>query len=99
MLSLKIWPCSCVPWPNDLHAVLTVAFPKVLAESSQFRSRLKADIRVQVRILKTISPDDTANDFEGRRTAIRNTISKWIADGSYLHNTVPDSVSGFNFIS
>ena len=90
------------PWHDNLHGVLTVDFPKVFAESWQLRSRLKADVRVQVRNLKTLFPDDTTNatnDFEGQRTTIRNTISKWIADGSYLHDTVPDSVSGLDFIS
>jgi hypothetical protein len=79
--------------------VLHLTPPKVFGESSQLRSWLKTDICVQVQGLKTLFPDNISNDnddddiFEAQRAAIRTTISEWIADGSYLHNTIPGSVS------
>lgn len=67
--------------------------PKVFAESWQLRSQLKADIRVQVRNLKALFPDNFSGNPEDQRATTRDTISAWVSDGSYLHDTVPDSVS------
>lgn len=75
-----------MPRPNHGH-------PKVFAESWQLRSQLKADIRVQVRNLRTLFPDGLSCNPEAQQTATRDIISVWVADGSYLHDVVPGSVS------
>jgi hypothetical protein len=68
-------------------------YSKVFAESWQLRSQLKADIRVQVRNLKSLFPDNFSGNPEDQRTTTRDFIAAWVADGSYLHDTVLDSVS------
>jgi hypothetical protein len=70
-------------------------YRKVFAESWQLRSQLKADIRVQVRNLKTLFPDNFTGNPQHYQAAVRDTIYAWVQDGSYLHDTVPGSVSSY----
>ena len=68
---------------------------KVYAETWNFRSQLKTDIRVQVRNLKGLFPDGFKGTAEEYQAHVRETISAWVDDGSYLHGTVPNSVCVF----
>ena len=96
--------------PDESYNILDLRFMKVFGESSQLRSQLKTDIRVQVRNLKTLFPHSTSNstsnntsnneiNFEAQRAATRAAISEWVADGAYLHIPVPGSVSNSLFLS
>ena len=53
---------------------------------------VKADIRIQVRNLKTLFPDNFSGNPEDRQGMIKDVISTWVANGSYLHDVVPGSV-------
>lgn len=77
------------------HAALISEFVKVFSESWQLRSQLKADIRVQVRNLKALLPDTGTHRPRSPhkvQASIREQISSWTSDGSYLHDTVSNSV-------
>lgn len=69
----------------------------VYAESWNFRSQLKADIRVQVRNLRTLFPDKFTGQPEEYRAHIQDTISQWINDGSYLHAAAASSDAQVHF--
>lgn len=68
---------------------------KVFGESWQLRSQLKADIRVQVRNLKPLSQNGgtpRSRPLHEVQASIRDQIALWTANGSYLHDVVPNSV-------
>jgi len=65
---------------------------QVYAESWLFRSQLKADIRTQVRNLKSLFPDSFTGSSQELQLQISNTVKMWAGDGAYLHDTVPGSV-------
>jgi len=81
---------ACEWTPHGLRYYLIES--QVYAESWNFRSQLKADIRVQVRNLKILFPDGFKGTAEAYQVHIRKTISTWVKDGSYLHSTVANSV-------
>jgi hypothetical protein len=65
---------------------------QVYAESWLLRSQIKADIRTQVRNLSSLFPVRFAGTPEELQSHIRDTVRKLVGDGSYLHETTPDSV-------
>ena len=74
---------------------LPVTWFEVFGESWQLRSHLKADIRVQVRNLETLFPENGTQPLRPPheiQASIREQVSRWTLDGSYLHDTVPTSV-------
>lgn len=60
---------------------------QVYAESWLLRSQLKTDIRVQVRNLRSLFPESLDESPEELQTQVRDTVQKWVGDGSYLHAT------------
>src|SRR5882762_7400338 len=68
---------------------------KVFGESCQLRSQLKADIRVQVHNLKSLFLDNGScqpHPPHEVQASIRERVSSWVSNGSYLHDTVSNSV-------
>ncbi|KAF9786188.1 hypothetical protein BJ322DRAFT_1020281 [Thelephora terrestris] len=69
----------------------------VYAESWLLRSQLKADIRTQVRNLKSLFPDRFTGSAQQLQSKIKATIETWVADGSYLHDSTPGSDDQIHF--
>ena len=72
---------------------------QVYPESWLLCSQLKTDIQVQVQNLKSLFPNSLNGSLEELQSQVRDTVKKWVSDGSYLHaigsNLVRNSALAF----
>lgn len=61
-------------------------------ESWLLRSQLKADIRTQIRNLKSLFPDRFTGTAQELQSKVKDIIHSWVRDGLYLHDVIPGSV-------
>ena len=79
---------------STLYQLITCS--KVFGESWQLRSQLKTNIRSQVHCLKSLFPESNSHNPCSPReiqTSISDKITSWTTNGSYLYDSVPNSVS------